>query len=572
MQWRGPFEVLERVEGADYRIQVGHKQKVFHANLLKRYLTAKPESSEGTPKSADPTKNESETQVVQAVLWEKAEDMKEQGTELETLNSLQKETVKDVKINPELPEEQQTEVRALLDQYTDIFTDVPSITNVSEHVIQLNSTEPIKGGAYSLPHALRETLDKEIDNMIAMGIIEESTAAYASPVVMVEKPDGTKRVCVDYRRLNCVTVFDPEPMPTVEEIFAKLSGNRFISKFDLSKGYWQVPVREQDRDFTTFSCHRGLFRFRVMPFGLVNAPVTFSRLTRRVLRNTQSTDNYLDNVLANTPDWPRHLAVLRHFFECIRKANLTLRPSKCEIEETTVSFLGHTLTEGEMKPRPETAEKILRVPPPRTMKQLRAFLGLASFYRKYVPNFAVIAAPLTDATRKGNPNEVVWNDNRDKAFQELKKRIRTPPILRLPDVTRPFIVQTDASHVGIGAVLLQEDATGERPVAFASRKLQPRESNYSTIERECLAIIWGVTKFQEYVYGAEFILETDHGPLQYLRQAKFQNGRLMRWALALQPYRFLLRAIRGQDIVGADCLSRNRLKEDDDEATVCKNV
>ena len=256
-------------------------------------------------------------------------------------------------------------------------------------------------------------------------------------------------------------------MPTAEKIFAKLSGDRFFSKFDLSKGYWQVPVREQDRDFTTFICHRGLFRFRVMPFGLVNAPATFNRLMRRVLRNNHNTDNYLDDVLAHTQDWPRHLATLRHFFECIRKANLTLRPSKCEIGETTVSFLGHTLTEGEMKPRPETVEKILRVPPPRTMKQLGALLGLASFYRKYVPDFAVIAAPLTDATRNGNPNEIVWNDRQEQAFQELKIRTSTPPILRLPDVTQPFIVQTDASHIEIGAVLLQEDATGEqRPVAL----------------------------------------------------------------------------------------------------------
>jgi len=204
---------------------------------------------------------------------------------------------------------------------------------------------------------------------------------------------------------------------------------------------------------------------------------------------------------------------------------------------------------------------------------LRAFLGLAIFYRKYVHDFAVIAAPLTDAIHKGNPNEIVWNDSRDQAFQELKRRISTPPILRLPDVTQPFIVQTDASHTGTVAMLLQEDATGEqRPVAFASRKLQPRESNYSTTERECLAIVWGVTKFQEYVYDTEFFLETDHAPLQYLRQAKFQNGRFMRWALALQPYRFLLWAIRGKDNMGADCLSRNPLEEEDEEATVCKGV
>jgi len=207
------------------------------------------------------------------------------------------------------------------------------------------------------------------------------------------------------------------------------------------------------------------------------------------------------------------------------------------------------------------------------MKQLGALLGLASFYRKYVPDFAVIAAPLTDATRNGNPNEIVWNDRQEQAFQELKIRTSTPPILRLPDVTQPFIVQTDASHIGIGAVLLQEDATGEqRPVAFASRKLQPPESNYSTIKRECLAIVWGITKFQEYVYGTEFFLETDHEPLQYLRQAKSQNGRLMSWALVLQLYRFLLRAMRGKDNVGADCLSKHPLKEDDDKAMVCKTV
>ena len=171
----------------------------------------------------------------------------------------------------------------MLKEYQDIFTDVPSITNAEEHGIQLTSAEPIKGKAYSLPHAMRETLNREIDSMLAMGVIEKSSAAYTSPVVMVKKPDGSTRVCVDYRRLNSVTVFDPEPMPTAEEIFAKLAGDRFFSKFDLSKGYWQVPVREQDRDLTTFICHRGLFRFRVMPFGLVNAPATFSRLMRRVL-------------------------------------------------------------------------------------------------------------------------------------------------------------------------------------------------------------------------------------------------------------------------------------------------
>jgi len=286
---------------------------------------------------------------VQAVLFERVEDSEDQGAELGTLDSLQKDTVKDIKLNPELSEAQQAEVRTLLEQYADIFTDVPSVTNATKHVIELTTAEPIKGKAYPLPHSLRETLSKEIDNMLAMGVIEESTAAYASPVVMVEIPDGSKRVCVDCRKLNRVTILDPEPMPTAEEIFAKLAGDQFFSKFDLSKSYWQVPVREEDRDFTTFICHQGLFRFRVMSFGLVNAPATFSRLMRRVLRNTQGLDNYLDDVLTHTPDWTQHLAELRQFFECILKANVS--------GETTVSFLGHTLNKGEIKPRAETIEK-----------------------------------------------------------------------------------------------------------------------------------------------------------------------------------------------------------------------
>jgi len=212
-----------------------------------------------------------DSQVTAAAILKPEEEFVDQGPELETLNPLQKETIKDVKISPKLSESQKADIQALLEEYQDIFTDVPSITNLGEHGIQLTSAEPIKGKPYPLPHAMRETLERELDSMLAMGVIEEYSAAYASPIVMVKKPDGSTRVCIDYRKLNSVTVFDPEPMPTAEEIFAKLAGDRFFSKFDLSKGYWQVPVREQDRDLTTFICHRGLFRFRVMPFGLVNA-------------------------------------------------------------------------------------------------------------------------------------------------------------------------------------------------------------------------------------------------------------------------------------------------------------
>jgi len=283
MHWKGPFEVLQRKDGPDYLIDMKGKQKIFHANLLKWYLSAAP--SEPSP---DDSSHESPSQVtfgtatlkVTSAAILEPEELSEHGPELETLNPLQTETVKDVKISQDLSVEQQSDIQALLNEYRDIFTDVPIITPLEEHRILLTTMDPIRGKAYSLPMPCEKPWDKEIDNMLSKGVIEPSSSTYASPVVMVKKPDGSTRVCIDYRKLNSVTVFYPEPMPTAEEIFAKLAGDRYFSKFDLRKGYWQVPVNEEDRDLTTFVCHRGLFRFRVMPFGLVNAPATFSRLMR----------------------------------------------------------------------------------------------------------------------------------------------------------------------------------------------------------------------------------------------------------------------------------------------------
>ena len=540
MNWKGPFEVLEQVNERNYLIQLPGRTRLLHANLLKKYFERETISS---------------TETIGAAILEHHNDDKEAKVELWADGGT--ENYRDVKINPNLTAAQTEDVKQLVYEYREIFTDVPNVTTLGEHQITLTSDEPIRGKAYPLPHALREALDKEIASMLKMDVIEPSTAAYASPVVMVKKPDGSTRVCVDYRKLNQVTVFDPEPIPSAEEIFVKLAGDKFFSKFDLTKGYWQVPMREEDKDLTTFICHQGLFRFKVMPFGLVNAPATFSRIMRRLLRDSHSLDNYLDDVLAHTGEWLAHLTTLRNFFDRVKEANLTLRPTKCEIGEFDITFLGHRVAEGELRPKLETVEKVLQAPRPCNKKQLRAFLGLVGFYRRFIPNFAAIASPLTDATRKGAPNHLEWGEMHERSFSELKKHVVNPPILKLPNFDETFILQTDASDVGIGALIAQEDDNGTKhPIAFASRKLLPRETRYSTIEKECLAIVWAVTKFQDYLYGKEFLLETDHQPLQYLGNAQYQNGRLMRWALALQPYRFVVRAIHGRENVGADFLSR----------------
>ncbi|XP_072166473.1 uncharacterized protein [Diadema setosum] len=300
----------------------------------------------------------------------------------------------------------------------------------------------------------------------------------------------------------------------------------------------------------------GLYQFRTMPFGLINAPASFSRIMRQLLRGMECVHNFIDDILVHTTTWEKHLEVLRELFKRLRHAGLKAKPSKCLLGQESLEFLGHQLGRGKIQPRTEKVEAIKQAERPRTKRQLRSFLGLANYYRKFVPNFAALAVPLTDLTRKGEPNQVRWGEAQENAFKCLKGRIANAPILHLPDVDRTFFLRTDASENGIGAVLLQEFDGEKFPVAFASKKLLDRERRYSTIERECLAVIWAVQKFESYLYGKEFVLEVDHEPLLAMRRGKLANGRVMRWALALQPFRYRIEAIKGKENVGADYMSR----------------
>jgi len=296
--------------------------------------------------------------------------------------------------------------------------------------------------------------------------------------------------------------------------FAELAESKFFSKFDFCKGYWQIGMKPEDRDLTTFVTHRGLFRFTVMPFGSVNAPATFSRIMRKLTCNKLR--NYLDDVLSYSKTWNEHLQGLRAFLSKVREANLSLRPSKCSVGFTDLTFLGHTVGQHGASPSEHLVDKILQAPAPKTKKQtLRSFLRLVGFYRAYVPNSAAIAVPLTDLTKKGLPNVLQWSDVHERAFSTLKRCVCNPPVLQLPDVTKPFILQM-MLHV---MVYEQESEQTKHPVAFASRKLLPREQNYSIIEREALAIVCGVKKYHNYLYGQHFYLETDHHPLQFLNEA-----------------------------------------------------
>ncbi|KAK7097858.1 hypothetical protein V1264_004777 [Littorina saxatilis] len=540
MQWKGPYEVEAVVGINDYKVNVGKKSKIYHANLLKLYVERPPEAVQVAASVEEPTELD-----------------EFDGEELLELGDLhKKEGVDDVKLGPDLTEDQQKELHDFMGDFTHRFSDVPGSTSLVEHEVHLTSDVLVRSKPYPIPFQARESLKKDIDNMLKMGVIRESSSPYSSPVVVVKKKDGTNRVCIDFRKVNKITVFDPEPMPTAADLFRRLTGSKIFSKIDLSKGYWQIPVREEDIPKTAFATPDGTYECLRMPFGMVNSGATLKRGMRKMLKGMKNVVYYWDDLLVHTETFAEHLETLRELFSRLTKANLTVRPSKCILGTDNVDFIGHSLKEGQKGLLLENVTKILNAPRPETKKQVRSFLGLAGYYREFIPNFAAITAPLSDMTRKGCPNRILWGPAQEKAYQTVRDLMSRDPVLRLPDTAKEFILRTDASDEGIGAMLMQEHGGKPFPVSYASKKLSGAEKNYSTMEKECLAIVWGIKKFELYLQGVKFVLQTDHKPLTYLNSAKFVNNRIMRWVMYLQNFDMRVESIKGSDNVGADFLSR----------------
>ena len=565
LQWRGPYRVSRVLNRMDYEIDIDGNKKIYHANLLKECIERdngvndvndERETDDGEKDTSDGEGEERLAAFAKIAVVNEACDGELEDTSLSFPEMTQTETISDVNINPELSQAHTEQVITLLEEYSDIFSDVPGCTSLGEHKIELTTNEPIRVRPYPMPYSKRQTVEDEVRKMLKAGIIESSTSEYNSPIVLVKKKDGSTRFCIDFRKLNAVTKFDPEPMDNYEDIIAKTGSDSVFSKFDFAKGYWQIPMAEESKRYTAFATPSGLYQFTRNPFGLVNSGSKFNRVIRKLLEGMVNIDAYVDDVLPHTREWESHIAVLRDLFQRVRQANLTLRPTKCFVGYSSIPFTGHVVGAGKLQMEPDKVERVRNAERPTTKKEVRSFLGLAGFYRKFIPNFSRIAAPLTDLTRKGQPKHVTWTDREQVAFDDLKERVTSAPILRLPDFGKQFVVRTDASNTGLGAVILQEYCDGVFPVAYASRKLLEREKNYSVTEKECLAIVFGIQKFQKYLYGTDFLLETDHAPLAYLRKAKNESSRLMRWALFLQNYKFTVKAIKGSENIGADYLSR----------------
>ena len=389
-----------------------------------------------------------------------------------------------------------------------------------------------------------------------MGVIEPSVSAYSSPVVLVAKPDGTVRFCIDYRALNAKTVFDGEPIPDMDDLFTQLSQAQCFAKLDLTKGYWQIPVAEEDRPKTAFQTPLGLFQWTRMPFGLQNAPATFARVMRLLNLTESGAVSFFDDVLVHAGSVRQMLDNLTLVLDKLRKFQLCVRPSKMYIGFTELDFLGHKLVKGSLCPQPNKVQKIVDTKTPQTKKQVRGLLGLMGYYRRYVCNYAAITAPLTNLTKGTASRQIKWTPECQQAVEKVQEVLLSEPVLLLPDLSKDFVLRTDASATGMGGVLLQEKDGLLHPVTYVSKKFSDTQLRYSTIERECLAIVWAMSKLSRFLTGRQFVLQTDHRPLTFLKESKTKNNRLLRWALAIQEFQFTVKHIEGTKNVLADLLSR----------------
>ena len=464
-------------------------------------------------------------------------------------------------------EEFRDKIEPLIVRNSDLFASKDTELGHTDTVkmkIDTGNANPIKLRPYRTPLNNRRVIDETIDEMLESNIIRRSRSPWSFPVVIVDKKDGSKRFCVDFRKLNQVTKKNSYPLPVIDDILALLGKAKYFTSLDLKSGYWQVLMDEADKEKTAFACHRGLFEFNVMPFGLSNAPAVFQELMSVVLQGLGDfAIAYLDDILVFSPTLEDHLKHLDVIFGRLRKHDLRLKLKKCNFLEFETNYLGFIIGREGIQPDPKKVEAIRSLPVPTCVREVRSFIGMSSYYRRFIPNFSEIAEPIIALTKKHAHYK--WSEKHDKAFQYLKDSLSVVPLLAYPDPNKPYTLYTDASGTCIGACLTQSceeiddtlpNVNNEKPIYYLSHKLSRTQCKWSTVEKEAYAIHFALQKLDHYLHGAQFVIKTDHKPLKYLLESPMQNKKIQLWALSMAGYNCTIEYIAGTTNTCADLLSR----------------
>jgi transposase InsO family protein len=453
------------------------------------------------------------------------------------------------------------EVKKLLKEFDDTFpTTLPNglpPTRRLDHAIDLiPGMEPPSRPVYRLSHYEMKELKVQLSDLLEKGFIQPSVSPFGAPVLFVHKKEGTLRLCVDYRALNKMTIKNRYPLPRIEDLLDRLVGAKYFSKLDLYSGYHQIRIKKEDIHKTAFRTRYGHYEFLVLPFGLTNAPATFMTLMNDIFHEylDEFVVVYLDDILIYSKTKEDHLKHLRKVLLKLREHRLYAKLKKCELFKNKVEYLGHYISGEGIAVDERKVEVIKKWPNPTNLTELRSFLGLASYYRKFVKNFSAIASSLTTLLRKDIPYE--WKPDQQEAFNKLKEKLTSAPVLLIPDQTKPFTVTTDASDTAIGAVLSQDHGKGDQPIAFESRKLNSAELNYATHEKELLAIVHAIKLWRPYLEEKLFTIITDHAALKFIKSQSNLSRRQARWLEVLQSSNFDVKYRPGKTNVVADALSR----------------